>query len=127
MNISELPGISAVGGNVSDAAIQSVESTLGMLPLSYRELLKAADGFSMNNGLTIYSSSDVIERNRTFEVDIYAPGFIAIGDDGGGRCVLISVHGGEVYLVDQGSMDADEMKKIGASIPDWVSNGARLP
>jgi hypothetical protein len=96
------------------------------LPNAYHDLLKIANGFTFENGLRIYSSVEVIERNATLETEIYAPGYLAIGDDSGGRCILIALHDEGVFLVDMGSMDPDDMRRIGASLGDWIESGAPL-
>lgn len=93
------------------------------LPDEFRELLQAGDGFGLKNGVLIYSSGELIERNETFEVAKYAPGFIAIGDDSGGRAILVAFQKPGVFMVDHGSMDPADMEQIADSISDWVTRG----
>jgi hypothetical protein len=76
----------------------------------------------------MYSSGEVFERNETFEVSTYAPDFFAVGDDSGGRSVLIPFDGSGVYFVDQGSMDPDDFLEVSQSLTEWISTaGASLP
>ena len=82
-----------------------------------------SNGIVFENGLVIYSSEDVLERNATFEVEKYAPGFFAIGDDSGGRSILIHLNEPGVFIVDQGNMGPADMRKIGDSLPCWIKDG----
>ena len=111
----------------SSSGLEALESTLGCLfHKQYREILFLADGFCFKNGVIIYSSSEVLERNETFEVSLYAPGYLAIGDDSGGRSILISNSSAEVFIVDQGSMDPDDFILLSSSLAEWISSGCRL-
>ncbi|MNF09415.1 hypothetical protein D3C80_2100740 [compost metagenome] len=56
----------------------------------------------------------------------YAPGYLAIGDDSGGRSILISFTSECVCLVGQGSMDSDDFEMIGNSLACWLSKGCML-
>lgn len=96
------------------------------LPISYRNFLKNANGFMLNNGCHVYAIDDVVERNQTLNVQEYAPGFLAIGDDSGGRSVLVCLASGEVFCVDQGSMDPDDMLKLSDSVEEWVASGCNF-
>ncbi|AXI04561.1 SMI1/KNR4 family protein [Aquirhabdus parva] len=93
------------------------------LPEDYIELLRFTDGLTLKSGLIIYSSQNIFERNETLEVRTYAPNYLAIGDDSGGRSILIPFHGMGVYLVDQGSLDPRDMKKISQSLNSWLLDG----
>ena len=78
--------------------------------------------------MLLYSTDDLAERNETFEVREYAPGHLAIGDDSGGRSILIGLDGSRaVYLVDQGSMDPDDFIEISPDFSEWLDQGAELP
>ena len=98
------------------------------MPANYAKLLSLINGFLLENGLLIYSTYDAPERNETFEVKKYAPGYFAIGDDSGGRAVVIVLNNEEcpVYLVDQGSMAPDDMEKLNSSLESWVDAGCPL-
>jgi hypothetical protein len=87
------------------------------------QLLETANVFSLRKGLVIYSSDELVERNDTLEVEKYAPGYLVIGDDSGGRSIVVSYTDESVFLVDQGSMDPDDFEKISLSLSEWVSGG----
>src|SRR6218665_1694874 len=76
-------------------------------PEDYKALILEANGFTLDNGVFIYSTSEALERNSTFEVMKYAPGYWAIGDDGGGQSIVIALHQPGIYVADQGSMDPE--------------------
>lgn len=113
----------------SESSIQEVGSLLGFkLPECYARLVRLSDGVESETGLVIYGVSDVVERNATFEVAEYAPGYLAIGDDSGGRSVLVPLVGPcIVYIVDQGSLDPDDFEKVASDLLDWLSGGGEVP
>ncbi|WP_086929577.1 SMI1/KNR4 family protein [Agarilytica rhodophyticola] len=127
INLNTLSSIKIFGIGVSDSTIIEIEERLSLkLPSEYIKLLKQADGFFLDNGITVYSSKDICERNETFEVQDYAPGHLAIGDDSGGLSILINLENEKIFSVDQGSMDVDDMTLIGNSLSNWLLNGCKL-
>ncbi len=121
MNISKLTGLTSKNQGASSDEIEVIQKRFGVvLPESYVQLLGEANGLMLESGMSIYSTIDLVERNDTFEVQEYAPGFIAIGDDSGGMCILIRVSTGEVFSVDQGSMDPDDMEQLACNVARWV-------
>ncbi len=54
-----------------------------------------------------------------------------IGDDSGGLAILISKNTKDaksnVYVVDQGVLDADYMKLVSEDLIYWIENGCKLP
>ena len=67
-----------------ESRIKKVEQELGMkLPKAYKELLRHTDGFITDDGINIFGTDDIVERNMTYEVKEYAPGYIGVGSDGG--------------------------------------------
>lgn len=126
MKLTDISGIAANAG-ASEADVLALEKLLGVtLPDGYVSLLMETNGFALNNGVTVYPAEDVLERNETFEVREYAPGFLAIGDDSGGLSILVDLATQEVFSVDQGSMDPDDMEHLADSIQAWVSGGCNV-
>lgn len=110
----------------SEVDIQEVESWLGVnLPNAYKDLLRHTNGLSIGGGLFIYATEDILERNETWEVDKYAPGTIAVGDDGGGNVFLMyaSQNTKEVLVVDCGDMNPDHAAIITSDFSKWVNEG----
>lgn len=117
-------GPAAVTSGADGNAIAILESQLGRaLPDDYRDLMTITNGFTFPNGLVIYPTDDVFERNMTFEVPDYAPGYLSIGDDSGGQSILIPYQGDGVFLIDQGSMDPNYFEKLDSSLAGWLANG----
>lgn len=124
MNISNVRGVAIVNGAISSVRLVELQGGFHVqLPDAYVQMFNSADGFSLQNGVILYSSSELVERNKTLEVDKYASAYLAIGDDSGGRSIMLPLAGKGVYLVDQGSMDSDEFKRIGMSLTDWITDG----
>lgn len=127
MNLSGLSQYGVINPGASEADLDILDTKLGeRLPEEYRWFLRATNGISLDNGLILYPSDDLVERNETLEVALYAAGYLAIGDDSGGRAVLVPFTGSGVYLVDQGSMDPSDMREIASSFRQWVTEGCPL-
>lgn len=95
-------------------------------PDSYANFLRNGSGAILENGIVLYSIDDLVERNLTFEVLEYAQGYLAIGDDSGGACIMLSLEGFGVYTVSQGSMDPEDMELVSKSFDEWFSTVKRL-
>ncbi|ANS79632.1 hypothetical protein SGUI_2236 [Serinicoccus hydrothermalis] len=76
------------------------------------------EGIALPDGTTIYAPEEVDERNETYEVAGYAPGWVLIGDDSGGGGYLVrrpgptfdpatARAGAEVYRMDLGALTED--------------------
>jgi hypothetical protein len=96
-----------------------------VFPQEYVDLLKTANGLQMLNvvSLILYSTDEIEERNLTYEVKDYLPGWVLIGDDGGGRGVLLDCDEppGAIYLVGLGSMLRSDASMLAPTIIEWVT------
>ena len=88
---------------------------------------------SLNSDLAIgdyvlfYGSDHIEERNRTYEVQIYMPGWVAIGDDGGGQAILMKLDGtNSVYCCGHGALGSLPPEMISDSLASWVENGCPM-
>lgn len=71
------------------------------------------NGALLNDQILIYSTDDIVERNSTFEIDEYFKKMIAIGDDSGGRAILIKKNGKDgFFLVDTGSPSRESSEQF---------------
>lgn len=61
---------------------------------------------SFENGINIYGFDIAVERNGLYEVSIYAPDYILIGDDGGGQGVFLKKNSDQlnVFYQDLGAL-----------------------
>ncbi|MBH3376748.1 MULTISPECIES: SMI1/KNR4 family protein [Bacteria] len=83
-----------------DASIEHVCKKLGISDASWIvSLWKRTDGALLNDQVLIYSVGDIEERNQTFEVYKNFKGMIAIGDDSGGRLILIKKNGDKGFIL----------------------------
>lgn len=110
--------------------INLVEKKLDLtLPQLYCELLELANGFTNIEGVNIYGTEEIIERNETWEVKEYAHGYVAIGDDGGGNVFLMKAKLDEqiVIAVDSGYMQPDsDSEIISSNLYEWISSGCQI-
>lgn len=113
----------------TEAQIQGAARALGVdLPAYYGEFLRRTNGLGTEGSLVLYAADDLAERNETFEVQEYAPGYLAIGDDSGGQSILIALDGSpRVFVVDQGSMDPDDFEEVAPDFAEWIERGGPLP
>lgn len=116
-----------VGVPATGQEVAQLQSALNVtLPVEYVQMLHISNGFGLPTGLIVYAAEDVPERNETFEVGVYAPGYLAIGDDSGGRLVVLHLQRPGVWIVDAGSLHPDDMVLLSASLGQWVVSGFGL-
>lgn len=107
----------------NEQGIEIVEAWIGQpLPSAYREFLKSYVEQVSDDGTLLYGVDSIIERNETFETRNYAVGYLAVGDDSGGRCFLIPLdsRSSAVYTSDQGDMDPDGFQLVAADFSEWI-------
>lgn len=112
--------------SASDKQIKKAESQLNMvLPEVNKTLLKQTNGCSIGGDVLLYGTEDIAERNATWEVQRYAGGYVAIGDDGGGQVFLMRQTEEEkrVWVVDAGVMDPQHAELVTEDLLEWVSGG----
>jgi hypothetical protein len=108
----------------TDADVQEAERSLGfLLPPGLVAFLSQSNGLSTDDGCVIYGTRDLPERNETFEVGAYAPGFLAIGDDSGGRMALIDRSSHAVLVSDAGDMDPARFVPVSTGLEPWIEAG----
>lgn len=92
------------------------------------ELWRSCAGFVAPDGTAVYGPADLEERNETFEVARYAPGWVLVGDDSGGRGLLMRATGpgfspttgrdaAEVFALDLGAL-CDDVPAEGEFVTD---------
>jgi hypothetical protein len=111
-------------------SITDVEQWAGRpLPKAYGALLPILHDEVIGRQVLLYSLDDVIEMNETFQTKVYCPGHIAIGDDSGGRAIVISLDDPEcnLFLVDQGFMDPDYFEPLNTTLDPWLEAKCPIP
>ena len=110
--------------------IAEIENWTGStLPLEYSRLLISHGGQIIGEQVLFYSAQDIIERNETYEKKKYSPGYLSIGDDSGGRAVVIPLckDSAPVYLVDHGYMDPDGFLLVSNNLSEWFNAQCPVP
>jgi hypothetical protein len=108
------------------------EATGHTFPAEYVELLKCSDGLVMvlDTGiwLNFYSTYYLAERNADYEVSIYLPLWLMIGDDGGGNGIFLdcSSPDGAIYLLGMGVGEYDASTFLSPRLSEWIADGFDL-
>jgi len=89
----------------------------------YSDFLKSqADSISVGDYCLLYGQADIAERNSTYEVQSYLPGWVAIGDDGGGKALLMRLDGSPaVYFCGHGAIGSLDPELVTNSFTDWLA------
>lgn len=107
-------------------ALASAVRALGPLPAALREVLQRLDTLELVSEIRLYAARELPERQATHEMAEYAPDSIAIGDDGGGRVVLLNRETGTVSIVDAGAIGSVAPDVLSKDLLEWVAAGAPL-
>lgn len=125
MNVAAIPKVMTLNQPASPEAIAAAGRLLpAVMPEDYAALLAQADGLLANH-FALYSCRDLPERNATFEVGKYAPGFVIVGGDGGGSAIVMRGGPGRspVFLVGHGDMQPSHMELLAGSLAEWIEIG----
>ena len=123
MLASRIPEIMSIESPASVDEIDELASALGLrLPDEYRALLAEANGVSANL-VQIYSVRVVPERNTTYEVAKYSPGYLVIGTVSDFPVLLRAGKSSPVFENDWGAMSPDAMKEVAPSLEAWIDAG----
>jgi hypothetical protein len=128
MDLSAVPGLLTLGPPASDEAIATATLSLAAgMPEEYSVLLRQADGVAAD-AFVLYACDELSERNEILGIGESAPGYVAIGDDNGGRAIVLRGGPGRspVWLVGHGSMSPADMKPLAGSLDEWVKAGCPL-
>ena len=110
-----------------EQAASAVEQLGRPVPSPLSELWATSNGLATKSGAVVYSTDDVSERNKTLEVEEYAPGYVAVGDDSGGRALLMATTGNHAVWVDMGTMDPSRGVELALPWKEWLESGLPLP
>ncbi|MEU1725129.1 hypothetical protein [Nonomuraea sp. NPDC005692] len=72
---------------------------------------------------------DIGERNATYEVAKYAPGFLLVGDDSGGRGFLLRADdpGSAVFSSGLGDLEPAYFDVVAAGFASWIESLGPVP
>lgn len=106
------------------AEIAALRSELGFdVPTSLQEVWRTSNGLSYpESGVTLYATNDIKERNESYEIGIYEPDFLLIGDDSGGNGFLIDKNEKEskVFKIDFGAIGSSKGEIVAEDLPSWI-------
>jgi len=117
------------GPPASDAdllgARQELAFLLGPQPLpeALASFWRRSNG-ALGNDFLLYSTAEIAERNQTYEVHVYLPGYLNVGDDGGGKAALVKLGEAdpEVFLNGRGGT-LESMEPLGLALGAWLAGG----
>lgn len=113
-----------------DDPIVVLEHEMGTkLPSSYRSFLAENPHGWMGDRAVLHSVSEVAEANRLLEIARYAPGFLAVGTDGGDGVIVVRLDDDTAMplIVDAGSMQPERMKPLDKDWQAWYAAGCPIP
>lgn len=106
---------------VTLAAIRAAEAASGLrLPADHVALLQMTNGLTASGRLALLELEAIGPRNADYEVQFYLPGYVMIGDDGGGTAILMKQDGTAVFEVGMGTMDEETMALSAASLAELL-------
>ncbi|WP_326767324.1 SMI1/KNR4 family protein [Streptomyces sp. NBC_01591] len=92
-------------------------------------LWRSTPGVLLDNGVHVYGPHLIEERNETFEVARYAPGWVLVGDDSGGDGFFMRRHGRDrisVHRLGLGAICEDieaEGERVTDDLLGWLRAG----
>jgi len=98
------------------------------LPDQYLALLRTHGGEFCSDVVRLYDVDELVERNDTLETKKYCPGYLTIGDDSGGRAIVIAFgkSSGPVLVVGHGDMSPEGFGCVAPDINTWIASGFTL-
>ncbi|MFF2079704.1 hypothetical protein ACFVXG_33720 [Kitasatospora sp. NPDC058162] len=114
----------ATPSDVPSEVVRAWAETAMSLPVPLVALWNVRDGLLTESGVAVYSAGCIGERNATYEVAQYAPGFLLIGDDSGGRGFLLRVDdpGSAVFSSDLGDLDPADFDVVAGDFASWIES-----
>ncbi|QKY04290.1 SMI1/KNR4 family protein [Janthinobacterium lividum] len=109
---------------MSGQVIDVLERWLGhALPAYYKGFLQHWQEGMRGEQVLLYGAESLMERNETYDTQQSCPGYLTIGDDSGGRAVMLALDGAEraVYLVGHGSMQRDDFERVADDFAAWLA------
>lgn len=96
-----------------------------ILPKVYKEFLLKNNGFSDEGGLLIYQLGELMEVNTFMAIFENMPGYIAIGDDGGGLVFLMKQkrNSRKVFINYMSAYNLEDCYEVVNDFESWVDGG----
>ena len=99
------------------------------LPADYGRFLQSHEESVVGEQVLLYGLSSLVERNETYETLRYCTGYLAMGDDSGGRAIIIPIAEPlkDVDLVGHGYLDPRGFRLLPRRFSEWLDNGWPVP
>ncbi len=117
-----------------DDQVKDIETELGgVLSDVYVRFLRSHQEAVRDDGLVLYQLDQLKERNSTLQVQKYRHDFLAVGDDSGGRLVILRFSDplAMPVLVDGGALVPNLPSQLVIALSDswqsWEAAGFPLP
>lgn len=109
-------------------SLADIEQWVGQrLPEPYRGFLERQDeALPVGDCVVLYGRADFLELNVCNEVKTYCPECVTIGDDSGGRQILLVLTNGRIGLVDAGSMRPADARPLAERFEEWLAGDCNL-
>lgn len=124
MKIDNINKLGAQRPGATSQQLAAVEQQLqpARLPDTLTQLLKLSDGFLTPGGISVYGTEDLGERNATYELPEFCPGYLLIGDNSGGKGFLMKLDSAESTVFSSGLGDLEVAGFVveSASLETWV-------
>lgn len=100
-----------------------------VIPNQYQDFLKQQDGCIFDSGVRLYELDELKEMNECLQVQMYQPGYMAIGDDSGGLIFLMKqeLNAKELFVVDIADYDLETAFCKISNFKDWFDKGCVIP
>lgn len=109
-------------------SLEEIEDWVGQrFPEPYRTFLEKREvDYRVGELVVLYGRASFIEMNEACQVKQYAPHCVTLGDDSGGRQVLLALTNGRLGLVDAGSMNPADAEPLAEDFGVWLAGGCDL-
>lgn len=109
----------------AESAMDALEQWYGAALCAPLRAFVLAHGGREVGAVRLYAADEILERNLTYETGEYCPGFVTLGDDGGGRAVVVqgALAPPTVFVVGHGSMSEADFVAVGAGLQEWIGAG----
>ena len=119
MNRHELEALYTLNEPATNQAVKMLPPEWHSLYSSYIALLELSNGL-FGDEITLLEAEHIQQRNVDYEVEEYLPGFLMIGDNGGGVAILMDNKNQNIFAVGMGVMSEDSLEKISPSLEDFL-------
>lgn len=109
-------------------SLEEIERWVGQrLPEPYRTFLAGqVEYLPVGDVVMLYGRESFIDPNEACQVKQYAPHCISIGNDSGGREILLALTNGRIGRVDAGDMNPANAYPLAEDFASWLAGGCDL-